>query len=799
MAKKGEQVDPRDLEIQSLRTAQEHMRERFVALGTMARRMASSLNPATVLQEVVDAACELTGARYGALGTFSNDGRIIDFITHGVTDEERRRIGGLPKGLGLLGWLQQSQRPLRSADLGAHQRSVGFPPGHPAMKTFLGVPMRFEDQPLGNLYLTEKAGGEEFTEEDESLLVLLADHAAMAIHNARLHQRAEEERRRLQTLVDTSPTGVLVVDAETQEVVFANTEIQRLLRHPFRPGDTIQDYRSIVTIKRPDGTEADPAELPLTRVISRGERVTAEEQRLVYDDGSSMLVLVNATPVYDDSGVITAAIATMQDISSLEEVERLRNEFLGMVSHELRTPLTAIKGSAAMGLNSPGGLGQDEAAELFGIIDQQADRLRDLIDNLLDMTRIEAGALSVAAESHDLRAVVEEAVAAFLPAAGGHEVLITGATALPAASIDRRRIGQVIANLLSNAAKFSPANAPIEVEVAQDGAGLSVRVRDHGRGIPREQIGRLFSKFSQIPDEQGRVAPGNGLGLAICKGIVEAHGGRIWAESEGLGLGTTFGFSLLKAPAATKVDVARRSEHMGHVGHAGERTRVLVVDDEPQVLRHLQRMLSEAGYKPTVTGDPADVIRLVELEEPDLVLLDLNLGGSSGYELLARIREFSGVPVMFLTANSQPEEAAKALRAGADDYITKPFSPSELIARIEASLRRRVLPDQIEVRAPFELNGLSIDYADRLVLVDGVRISLSATEYKLLYELSTNAGRVLTHDHLLHSVWGPEYSGESDLLRSFIRNVRRKLGDDARNPRFILTEPQVGYRVPRAS
>ena len=798
MAEKKPSGDTRDQEIHELRSAQERMRERFVALGALTQRMAATLNPVTVLQEVVDAACELTGARYGALGTFAADGRIVDFVTHGVTDDERAAIGDLPQGLGLLGWLQKSQRPLRSADLGTHRRSVGFPTGHPPMRTFLGVPMHFEDQPLGNLYLTEKAGGEEFTEEDESLLLLLADHAAMAIHNARLHQRAEEERRRLETLVDTSPTGVLVVDAETQEVVFANAEIQRLLRHPFQTGDTIQDYRSIVTIKRPDGTDADPAELPLTRVISRGERVTAEEQRLVYDEGTSVLVLVNATPVYDDAGAITAGIASMQDISSLEEVERLRNEFLGMVSHELRTPLTAIKGSAAMGLSSRHSLSPDEATELFEIVDQQADRLRDLVDNLLDMTRIEAGALSVAAEPHDLGAVIEEAAAAFLPSAGGHEVLVTGTAGHPMANIDARRIGQVAANLLSNAAKFSPANAAIEVAVTQDGSALTTRVRDQGRGIPSEQIGRLFSKFAQIPDERGRVTPGNGLGLAICKGIVEAHGGRIWAESEGLGLGTTFGFSLPLATTATKVDVTHRSEHMGHVGHAGERTRVLVVDDEPQVLRHVQRALSEAGYNPTATGDPADVVRLVELEEPDLVLLDLNLAGTSGYDLLARIREFSGVPVMFLTANNQPEEAAKALRAGADDYITKPFSTSELIARIEASLRRRVLPDQMEARAPFELNGLSIDYAERLVLVDGAKVSLSATEYKLLYELSTNAGRVLTHDLLLRNVWGAEYSGESELLRSFIRNVRRKLGDDARNPRFIQTESQVGYRVPRA-
>jgi two-component system KDP operon response regulator KdpE len=155
------------------------------------------------------------------------------------------------------------------------------------------------------------------------------------------------------------------------------------------------------------------------------------------------------------------------------------------------------------------------------------------------------------------------------------------------------------------------------------------------------------------------------------------------------------------------------------------------------------------------------------------------------------------VPVIFLTAQADSELATRALRSGADDYVTKLFAPSELMARIEASLRRRVLSDQTEVRAPYKLAALEVNFADRLVTMDGTPVALSATEYKLLLELATNAGRVLTHDQILRQVWGPEYSGESELVRSFIRNLRRKLGDDARNPRYILTEPQVGYRKAR--
>ena len=153
--------------------------------------------------------------------------------------------------------------------------------------------------------------------------------------------------------------------------------------------------------------------------------------------------------------------------------------------------------------------------------------------------------------------------------------------------------------------------------------------------------------------------------------------------------------------------------------------------------------------------------------------------------------------MVFLTARNRDEEMVRALKMGADDYIAKPFSPSELLARIEVSLRRRLMPDQMEGCSPFVLDDLSINFAERRVAVGGTPVSLSATEYKVLYELATHAGLVLTHYQLLQRVWGPEYSGETELVRSFIRNLRRKLGDDARNPRFVFTEPQVGYRMPR--
>ena len=796
----------RDQELGNLRQEIERLRRRSSLLSDLSRQITSSLDLPTVLQGVVDGACDLTGARYGALAVFDVSDRIQEFVTHGITPKERKRIGNLPQGLGILGWLKQTQEPLRLADLAQHPRSIGFPPNHPPMRTFLGAPIRYGGESLGNIYLTEKEGGEEFTPEDEHLLALFVAQAALSIRNARhfaLEQAAKEEaeaaRQRLQVLVDTSPVGVFVVEASGSHVVLVNQEAQRILGLTLQPEDRLERYEQALVYKRPDGRVYTPEELPLHRALYQGESVRAEEVSFELPDGRTVPTLVNATPVYSSDGQITAAIAVIQDITPLEEMEKLRSEFLGIVSHELKTPLTAIKGSAATVLGSRRPLDVDEMLEFFQIIDEQADRLRDLVDNLLDMTRIEAGSLSVSAEPMDLREVLDEARVSYAHSGGSQELQIRVPEGLPAVKADRRRVSQVLANLLSNASKFSPATATITIEVEHTAEEVTVHVRDQGRGIPREKLTYLFKKFSQVHDDSGHKLSGSGLGLAICKGIVEAHGGRIWADSPGEGQGTSFSFTLpvaIEAVAPLLPDTTRRADHLGRVHRPGERTRILVVDDDLQTLRYLRRTLDDAGYQPVVTSDPSQVITLVETEEPDLVLLDVMLPGTSGFDLLQHIREVSGVPVIFLTASNQDDHVVRGLKMGADDYMTKPFSPSELLARIEASLRRRVLSDTLEVRPPFVLDDLTINFTERRVIVGGRPVSLSATEYKLIYELATHAGQVLTHGQILQRVWGPEYSGENELIRSFIRNLRRKLGDDARHPRFIFTEPQVGYRMP---
>ena len=613
---------------------------------------------------------------------------------------------------------------------------------------------------------------------------------------------AETERQRLEALVSTSPVGVLVVDAKTRTVASVNREAERIMGVPPRPGSKLERYQAVAAYRRPDGRQYSIEERPLSRALDKGETVRSEEILLERPGGERITTLVSATPIYSKDGKIESAVAVIQDMTPLEEMERLRSEFLGMVSHELRSPLSAIKGSAATVLNASAPFDAAEMLQFFRIIDRQADRLRDLISNLLDITRIEAGVLSLTPEPASLVHLVDEARSTFLRGGGRHSVHVDLAMDLPPVSADAQRTVQVLSNLLVNAARYSPETSTIRVTASrvEDSPHLAVSVTDEGMGVPADRLPHLFKKFSRIDaDGEDRTGEGTGLGLAICKGIVEAHGGRIWAESEGAGRGTRFTFTIpvaeeegtgarASAPRGTSANASRAS--------AGKRTRVLAVDDEPQLLRFLRSILSDAGYASFGTGDPTEVIQLLESEDPHIVLLDLVMPGLTGFDVLKRIREVSGVPVIFLSAHNRNDEAVRALSMGADDYIVKPFSPPELLARIEAALRRKADSPSSKGREPYRLEDLAIDYEDRSVSVSGRPVELTATEYRLLTELSTSAGRVLTHDQILQRVWGKGYSGDDGrLLRVFVTKLRRKLGDDASNQRYIITVPRVGYRM----
>jgi two-component system KDP operon response regulator KdpE len=221
---------------------------------------------------------------------------------------------------------------------------------------------------------------------------------------------------------------------------------------------------------------------------------------------------------------------------------------------------------------------------------------------------------------------------------------------------------------------------------------------------------------------------------------------------------------------------------------------VLIVDDEPKLVRLVQEVLTASGFKTLTTSSGEKAIEMVAVEKPDLVLLDIVLVDEiDGYEVTRRVREFSDVPIVMLTAKARESDLLHGFEIGADDYLTKPFSAKELLARIKALLSRekRVAtgPEAVEIVC----GSIHIDLSRRKVKRDGRDIKLTRTEYELLHELATHANQVMLHEQLLAAVWGPEYRDDVDYLRAYIRYLRKKLEDDPSNPQIILTQQGVGY------
>lgn len=383
------------------------VRERFERVVTAAIAVAEEHSLPAVLQRVVDAACDVVGARYAALGVLDQAGeRLIEFVTSGMTEEMRHRIGALPQGHGLLGALIHDAKPLRTPDIMAHSLRSGFPPHHPPMHSFLGVPIAARNRIFGNLYLTDKIGHAEFSVEDEQIAVLLAAHAAVAVENARLYE---------------------------------------------------------------------------------------ESQRLV---------------------------------GQVQSMQRQRDLFFAMMNHELRNALTGVYGWAEMLVRPRLNETVPQAArEVY----EAAERTIELLNNFLDLTRLDAGKMRPVIRDVEALHAIERAFAGTGPAAAAKGVAFEhrGNAAAISLRTDPVRLEQIIVNLLSNAVRHSASGTTVVVDVRLSGLRAQFRVTDRGPGVPAELVERIFEPYERFDPLSGL---GTGLGLAVSRRLAEILGGTLRVE-----------------------------------------------------------------------------------------------------------------------------------------------------------------------------------------------------------------------------------------------------------------------------
>jgi len=775
----------------------EALEERLSRLGEASLRISESLEFDTVLQEVVDSARALTGSRYGAITVLSDDGQSSVLIVSGISEEERQALLEMPEGPAFFSYLSGVHEPLRISDIDAHMSAEGLPSFRPPLPaaSLLVAPIRHQGVGVGTIYLAHDRDDRQYSGEDEETLVMFASQAALVIANARRHREEQRARADLEALIDTSPVGVVVLDVRSGALRSINREASRIVDRLRDPEQSPEELLETVSFRRGDGREVSLREFQMTELLSAGETVRAEEVSLRVADGRSVTVLLNATPIVSVDGEVETFVVTLQDMAAVEEMERLRAEFLAMVSHELRAPLSTIKGSATTVLESAVEFDPAVVRQFIRIISEQADHLNVLVSDLLDAARIQTGELPVSPEPAEAAVLVDRARSAFANTGDGNPLQIDIEPNLPLVMADRRRVVQVLVNLLQNATRNSPEGSIIALSVARTDVHLAFTVSDRGSGIPPERLSNVFRKFSGgQSEEQGG---DTGLGLAICKGIVEGHGGRIWAESDGPDQGARFTFTLPTVEAAglgSPPEAPLIEERPQPEDKPG--MRILAVDDDPQALRFVREVLVADGFDAVVTGDPQEALKLMTEERPQLVLLDLVLPDTDGIELMGEMLKRANVPVIFLSAYGRDEMIARAFEQGASDYVVKPFSPTELSARIKAALRRR----EVTVPPPpYTFEELRIDYVRRRVTVAGEALQLTPTEYRMLVELSANAGKLVTYEQILDRVWGKEPDSDLRPMRTMMGKLRSKLGEDTGNPQYIFTEPRVGYRMPMGS
>jgi PAS domain S-box-containing protein len=562
-----------------------------------------------------------------------------------------------------------------------------------------------------------------------------ASKIARDITEQRQARRAlDEASERLKLALDAARLGDWSWDAKTDLVTLSETAAI-LFGIPSGPSITWTQMRRLL---HPDDRER--ARIAVVEAVANHTYYDVEYR--VERDDSEVWVSAKGRGVYANDGTVIGMLGFVQDISTrkrneetlrqqaealftlnetaqraraeaeqaaaqnerlyrqAEESSRLKEEFLATISHELRTPLSAILGWTRM--LRMGQLSPEDSAKALDTIERNARTQAQLVDDLLDVSRIITGKLRMDVRPADPNSFIDAAVEAVKPAADAkgvrvQKVVDTGAISIPG---DPVRLQQVVWNLLSNAIKFTPRGGYVQIRSARVNSHLEIVVSDTGQGISADFLPHVFDRFRQADQKASRLYGGMGLGLAIVRHLVEMHGGNVYASSEGEGKGATFTVMLPIAPIY-QVDSSGSRVHPGardllpanDITERLDGLNILVVDDEPDTRDLLRQGLEYCGAKITVAGSASEALNEIKISLPDILISDIGMPGSDGYELIREVRRLPAarggrIAAIALTAYTRTEDRLQALRAGYDMHVPKPVELAELVA-VAASVARR--------------------------------------------------------------------------------------------------------------
>ncbi|MFZ5814378.1 MAG: response regulator [Bacillota bacterium] len=488
-------------------------------------------------------------------------------------------------------------------------------------------------------------------------------------------EMADAQANRLRSILESVGEAIIMVDTLGLCVV-ANHQVGAVLGLPAEQiiGKSIHELRSVGarTFRmggalqwQPGPGGGPPIEIETSIVETR------EEKPRVFHEF--------AAPVQDEAGRVIGRIFVYRDITKETEVDRMKSEFIATVSHELRTPMTSIKGSLGLVLGGVAGELPAEVRDLLSIAQNNTDRLIRLINDILDISRIEAGKMEIKRAPLPVPEAIHRAVLEMEGFAHQRDIAITTEIPeqMPRVMADADRLQQVLVNLLSNAVKFSPPSTTVTVRAGLDRDYAYIQVIDRGPGIPPDQVGAIFEKFHRIDNAASRKTGGTGLGLAICKAIVEEHGGQIWVESE-VGEGSTFTFTMPIEPVHQDFSLPLT---------VGNKT-VLVVDDDPDIVRLIMLSLEQEGFQTVGATSGEQALEIARSRHIDAITLDLLMPGMHGLEVTRRLKEdptTRNIPVVVISAYTSGREP-ELVALGVAGVIAKPIDEAKLLTTIRAVL-----------------------------------------------------------------------------------------------------------------
>ncbi len=542
----------------------------------------------------------------------------------------------------------------------------------------LVAPVRWQKQTLGVIILNDRTPGRIFNKEDQDLLALVASQAAVAIENARLFNDVTEERNRNRAILDSIADGVFTTDLE-QKITSLNPAAEQLTGHQAE-GLLGKVYLDALGMSDRQGRPIAPEMSPCLQVIRESTSTEPRIFQINRAEGQPVLIALVAAPIIDSGGVISGVVGVFRDVTHEQEVSRMKDEFVSLVSHELRTPMASVLGFSELMLTRK--LSESKARLYVETIHKEAQRLSNLISDFLDIQRMEAGRQIYNYSEVPVRELLRPVMALF--SAHQERIKVDMPSELPPILADPDRIMQTLTNLVGNSIKYSPNGGEIFISARPqpDKAGmLEFMIKDQGLGIPKDAQSQLFTKFFRVDNSDRREIGGTGLGLAICREIVEAHGGKIWVESE-LGQGSNFHFTI--PFARTKAGAIENPETNGpkdkilddwHVENM-----VLLVEDDESLGRLVGTYLEEGGYQYQLVPSAEQAMQLIETQPYSAIVLDLALAGRmDGWDLLLYLKnkpETAQIPVIISTVQ---DNKVKGLALGSAEYLPKPVDVQRLI------------------------------------------------------------------------------------------------------------------------